>query len=286
MIVLLPLNSLANLAENKKIVVSIRPLQSIVANIMGDQEEIDLIIDHNESLHNYQLKPTKIRNIYSNNIIIIISRNFEVFMNKILGNLGPQSKVIEVANLPGVELLLNGEHDHHGSKYDYHLWMDVDQVRAVAKGLTDIFIKEFPSNKDIYKNNLAQFELKLTALNKRILKKLKNVHNKDFMVTHNAYSYFIKQYNLNNPTAITIDHDHNIGARSFLEMQNLIKKNKIQCIFEEPQFDSPIIHKLQETSDIKIGKLDAEWGPDNTSVKDSYFTMMDSLADSFSKCLE
>jgi zinc transport system substrate-binding protein len=283
MIVLFPLSLLAG---NKKIVVSIRPLQSIVANIMGDQEEINLIIDHNESLHNYQLKPTKIRNIYSNNLIIIMSRNFEVFMDRILENLSAQNKVIEVANLPGVELLLNNEHNQYGLKYDYHLWLDVDQVRTIARGLTDILIKEYPSNKNIYKNNLAQFELKLTALNKRIIKKLKHAHNKDFMVTHNAYSYFTKQYHLNNPTAITIDHDHNIGARSFLEMQNLIKENKIQCIFEEPQFDSQIILKLQEKSNIRIGKLDAEWGPDNASTKDAYFAMMDSLADSFSECLK
>lgn len=283
MIVLFPLNLLA---ENKKTVVSIRPLQSIVANIVGDTEETDLIIDHNESLHNYQLKPTKIRNIYNSNMIIIISRNFEIFMDKILANLAPQHKIIEVANLPGVELLLNNTHHHHSSKYDYHLWMDIDQVRIIAKGLTDILIKEYPSNKAIYKKNLAQFELKLTALNKRIIKKLEHTHNKDFMVTHDAYSYFTKQYNLNNPIAITLDHDHSIGARSFLAMQNLIKNNKIQCIFEEPQFDSQIILKLQEKSNIRVGKLDAEWGPENVSTKDAYFAIMDSLADSFSECLK
>lgn len=283
MVILFPLNLLA---ENKKTLVSIRPLQSIVANIIGDTEEVDLIIDHNESLHNYQLKPTKIRNIHNSNIIIIISRNFEVFMDKILNNLDSQSKVIEVANLPGVELLSNNSHTHHGSKYDYHLWMDINIVKIIAEELTNILIEEYPSNKIIYKKNLAKFQEKLIALNKKITNKLEHARNKDFMVTHDAYSYFTKQYHLNDPIAMTIDHDHNIGARSFLKMQDSIRQNKVQCIFEEPQFNSQIIEKLQKQSNIKIGKLDAEWGPDNTPIKDAYFSIMDSLADSFSECLK
>lgn len=256
-----------------------------MANIIGDTEEASLIIDQNESLHNYQLKPTKIRNIHNSSTIIMISRNFEVFMNKILANLDSKYKVIEIANLPGVELLLNND-SHHGSKYNYHLWMDISTVKIIAEGLANILTKEHPSNEKIYKKNLAQFNLKLTELDKRITKKLKHAQNKDFMVIHNAYSYFTKQYHLNEPIAITLDHDHSIGARSFLEMKDAINKNKIQCIFEEPQFESQIIRKLQENSNLKIGKLDAEWGPDDVSTKDAYFSMMDSLADSFSECLK
>ncbi len=284
-------------AKDKEIIASIRPLQSIVANIIDGTEEVDLIIDHNESLHNYQLKPTKIRNIHNSNIIIMVDRNFEVFMNKILDSLDSNHQVIEVAKLPNIELIHSEEschkheheheheHEHH-AEYDYHLWLDIDVVKNIARGIVDILSKKYPDHQVRYEQNLAQFNLRLNALDTKIKAKLANIGSKDFIVTHNAYAYFIKRYNLHEPFVMTIDHDHNIGARSVLDIQKLIIENKVHCIFEEPQFESKIISKLQKESSIKIGKLDAEWGDDNASTQDAYFVMMDSLADSFSNCLK
>ena len=196
-------------------------------------------------------------------------------MDKILDNLDSDHKLIEVAKFPGIKLLKN----------DYHVWLDVDAVKIIATNLADILSKEDPANQTRYKQNLIKFHSKLSALDNKIKAKLVNARNKDYMVTHNAYQYFINHYGLNNAIAITIDHDHNIGARSLLEMQKSIKEHKIQCIFKEPQFDSEIITNLKADSQVKIGELDAEWGPEKGSNKDAYFAMMDALSDSFSECL-
>ena len=301
----------ASWANDLAITASIRPLQSIIANLtIGTaNEKIDLIVDQNESLHNYQLKPTKIRQLYNSKMIIIIDQNFEIFLDKILANMEIKDKVIEVAKLPGVKLLKNedehehehdehehehehdehveeGHHHHHASMYDYHLWLDIDIVKIIAKNLSLMLTEIDPTNQVRYEQNLANFIVKLDALDARIKAKMINLKDKNFIVVHNAYNYFINRYGLNKPKSITLDHDHNIGARSMLELQNLIKEDKVQCIFEEPQFDASIIHKLQENSKVRIGKLDAEWGNDNASVVDSYIMMMDDLADSFSRCLK
>ena len=288
---LLPINLMA--ASPKKIIASIRPLQSIIANLTKGIDEVDLIIDHNESLHNYQLKPTKIRNLHKSDMIIIIDRNFEVFLDKILTSLD-KKKIIEVAKLPDVNLLLNEEdeheHEHHGhhhpaSQYDYHLWTDINVVKAIAKGLSTILIAENPSKGAKYQQNLLAFLEKLDDLDHTIKAKLIGTAKKNFIVTHNAYQYFIHNYGLTQPKAITIDHDNNIGARSFLELQKSIADNQIKCVFEEPQFESIVITKLKERSKVRIGTLDAEWGPDDGTLDNAYFAMMLSLADSFSKCL-
>lgn len=290
-------------AGDKKIITSIRPLQSIIANILDGSKEVDLIMDQNESLHNYQLKPNKILEIYNSNMIIIIDKNFELFMDKILQNLDSKHKIIEVAKLPSVKLLKNKEehshqheehshhhHDHvdcnhHLLEYDYHLWLDISIIQTIAEDLTDIFSKEIPDKEKLYRNNLAKFIANLHNLDAKIKAETFSSQGKNFIVTHNAYDYFINRYGLNKPEAISIDHDHNIGARDLLNLQKSITENKVQCIFEEPQFDSQIVNKLKENTKVKIGKLDAEWGSDNTDIKDVYFEMMESLARSFSKCL-
>lgn len=294
----MPINLFA--ADSPAIITSIRPLQSIIANLTKDVDNnIGLIIDRNESLHNYHLKPSKTRQLYHSKIVIIIDKNFEVFLNKSLDNLDLNKQaIIEVAKLNGVKLqhnLIEEEHDydhehhhhhHHINNNDYHLWLDIDIVKnisvEVAKKLSEIDA----DHKTQYNDNLKAFIAKLETLDKRMREKLVDLKDKNFIVTHNAYQYLINRYGLNMPKSITIDHDHNIGAKSFLALQKSIAENKVQCIFEEPQFQSKIIQNLKDNSKIKIGKLDAEWGPEDASTEDAYFAMMNNLADNFVSCLK
>lgn len=288
-------------ANDQRITTSIRPLQSIIANIMDRSKEVDLIIDKNESLHHFQLKPSKVIAISNSDMIIIIDRNFEVFLDKAIDTLSDRVKLIEVAKLPNIMLLKNegdhhkhedededeeDEHHHsHATEYDYHLWLDPSNVKIIARELTNIFGQRYPDSAQLYHQNLAEFEKKLDALDSRIRAKLLLARGKNFIVSHNAYNYFITRYGLNKPQALSIDHDHNIGARDLFTLQQSIEANKVKCIFEEPQFNSKLIEKLQANTTVKVSKLDAEWGEDNIPIEAVYFNLMDSLADDFSQCL-
>lgn len=254
-------------------------------------------MDYNESLHNYQLKPATVKAIHDSTIIILIDRDFELFMDKILDSLYGNQKVIEVATIPGIKLILNDNdhaHEHKHEKncnhrkyeYDYHIWLDVDIVKVIASHITDTLSKEFLTNEPQYRKNLAIFISKLSKLDKEIKAQLVDAKGKDFIVTHNAYNYFINRYELNKSAAMSFNHNYYIGARDFLDMHKAIKEDKIKCIFEEPQFESQVIRKLKEESKVKIGQLDAEWGPEDASTKDAYFTMMKGLASSFNECLK
>lgn len=312
MLCLFPINLLAA----PKITASIRPLQSIIANLTEGVKdpksnkniEIDLIVEQNKSLHSFQLKPRKIMALQGSDLLIIIDRNFEIFLDKTFKSLSPDVKIIEVSKLPGVELLRNldyeedkkheGEeyideeakdhhhHHHHVSMYDYHLWLDIDVVKNIATGLANILMEYDSVNQSIYQQNLVNFIHKLDILDTKIKNNMFFVQDQSFIVVHNAYNYFIKRYGLSLPSSITIDHDYNIGARRLLGLQKQIKEEKIKCIFEENEYDSHIVFRLQEGSNVKIGKLDAEWGPINASTKDAYLDMMSNLSDSFSKCLK
>lgn len=283
-------------AKDTQITASIRPLQSIIANILDGCKEVELIADKNESIHHYQLKPTKVILISQSDIIVIIDKNFETFLDKPLSRYGKNKMIIEVSKLPGVSLIKNTEgldhhHDHedghvHLGEYDYHIWLDVANVKAIAKELTKIFIAKLPEKKEILETNLKTFIQKLSALDAKIKAKTLLARNKKFIVTHNAYEYFIKRYGLSQPLALSIDHDHNIGARDMLSIKKTINDGHVKCIFEEPQFNSQIIHKIQQNSKVKVDKLDAEWGKDDIPEKDVYFSIMNSLAENFARCLE
>ncbi len=299
---ILPIKSFAK--EDQKILASIRPLQSIIANLTKGIDDIGLIVDQNESLHNYYLKPSKTRIIHNSRMIILIDRNFETFLKNTLAAINKNKiKVIEVAKLPGVKLLADDigclhdhsddedehehEHEHeHLDLFDYHIWLNPEIVKIISNELVNEFIKENPDKSTQYKNNLSEFIIKLDNLDKNIESQMKQIGESRFIVMHNAYQYFIARYNLEQPSSISIDHDHNIGVRDFLAIQNSIKENKVKCIFEEPQFDSKIVEKIKGDSKVKVSKLDAEWGSDNVPLEEQYIAMMNELSNSFYNCLK
>ena len=280
-------------------------MQSIISNLTKDVDNnIGLIIDHNESLHNYHLKPSKIKDLHNSKVIIIIDKNFEIFLTKVLDSLNQKNhSIIEIAKIPGIKLQKttdahhhHHEHEeahkhedhqhHHHSVYDYHLWLDVEIVKIASTQIAKKLSIMDSKNKDKYEANLKLFFTKLEDLDQKIKGQLDQVKDKNFIVTHNAYQYYINKYGLRTPKSITIDHDHNIGAKTFLDLQNSIKENKVDCIFEEPQFESNIIRKLKENSNIKTDVLDAEWGNDNIAIEDVYFSIMNNLTESFVRCLK
>ena len=281
-------------------------MQSIISNLTKDVDSnIGLIIDHNESLHNYHLKPSKIKNLHNSKMVILVDRNFEIFLTKVLDSLNTRNhSIIEIAKFPGIKLQKtidnhhhheeehkehghhNDEHHHHHSMYDYHLWLDAEIVKIVSTQMVKKLSLIDSKNKDKYESNLKVFLTKIEDLDQKIKEQLQQVKHKNFIVTHNAYQYFINRYGLQTPKDITIDHDHNIGAKTFLDLQNSIKENKVDCIFEEPQFESSIIRKLKENSNIKTDVLDAEWGEANIAIEDVYFSIMNNLTESFVRCLK
>lgn len=292
------ISSNANAAD--KIITSIRPIQSIIANLTKNiNHDLEVMIVRNESLHNFHLRPSTISAIHKSDTIFIIDRNFEVFFQKIMPSLKKNQNIIELARLPNIKLLVDEGghhhcHDHEDHEhvaeenyisYDYHLWLDIELVKKLSAEITKKLISFNPNFKKQYQDNLANFITKLDQLDLKIKVKMKGLEKYNFVVTHNAYQYFINRYGLKTPKAITIDHDYNIGASDILEIQKSIDSNQVKCIFKEPQFESQVIENLKKNSTVKIAQLDAEGGPNNCKIEDLYEVLIEDIANSFYQCL-
>lgn len=315
-LVLISLNCFASSSPYPKMLASIRPLQSIVANITEGVDDIGLIVEDGVSIHSYAMKPEDAKKINRSNLIILIDRNLETFLtNSVINN--KNVRYIEAARLPGVKLISAGEHncthnhdhdhehedeadeheedehDHeheeHQAHNDYHIWFDIENVKAISIGLADYFSKENPENASRYKANLDKFLMTIEKLDKETMHALSNApkNNYNYLVTHNAYQYYINRYNLKEPKSITFDHGANIGAKEFLEIKNMINQDQVSCIIEEPNHPSAVLEKLKKESNVKAFYYDPEIGEgkNTNNVIDHYLKMMNELKNVFYGCL-
>jgi zinc transport system substrate-binding protein len=274
---------------------TVSPLYGILAYITKDTDKTTLILDRaNSDLHSYALTPSDALKIKKCDIIFMVNSEFETFSSKFSKLSKKNSKIIEVSEAKNIKLLEMREnnifeeedvrgHDH--AFYDYHIWLDTDNVKSIAKMIAEELSKEDPKNEKIYQTNLSNFITKLGELDKDLTGQLSAIKDQPFIVFHDAYQYFENKYGLKSVGAILVNEEHNLSAESFASIKELVAENKVKCIFAEPQFPTKIIDKIASSSKVGHGVLNAEWASAD-KAEDIYFMIMRNLATSLVGCLK
>ncbi len=109
-----------------EVVVSIKPIHSLVAAVMQGVGEPRLIVDGAASPHTYSMKPSNARAIESADVVFWIGPNLEAFLDKPLDALAGKASVVALSDVPGIEKLPFREggafeaHDHGDDDHDHH----------------------------------------------------------------------------------------------------------------------------------------------------------------------
>ena len=294
-------------AEAPSVVVSIKPIHSLVAAIMQGVGEPDLIVEGAASPHTYSLKPSNATALQDADVVFWVGHGLEAFLEKPLEALGGKATVVELEDAPGLEKLQFREggpfeaHTHEGEEghehaaeaghegheheeFDMHIWLSPDNARAIAAEVAKVLSEKDPANAEAYKANLAALNDKLAALDKEVTDTIAPVKDKPFIVFHDAYQYFEHHYGVHAAGSITVSPETLPGAERLTQIRDKVKTLGATCVFAEPQFEPKLVNVVIEGTPAKSGTLDPEAatlepGPD------LYFALMKSIATSLRDCL-
>lgn len=287
-----------------RVVVTVKPLHSLVAGVMAGVGEPDLIIRGAGSPHAYSLKPSEARLLERAQVIFWIGESLETFMAKPLAALGSQARLVEVARLPEITLLSGraggawedrGGHDaaaeasasadqHGPATVDGHLWLDPANARIIAREAAAVLSRTDPANRGRYAANAAALVARIDALDSGLKTMLAPVQDIPYVVFHDAYQYFEKSYALRAVGSITVSAERKPGARRVKEIRDTIRGLGARCVFSEPQFSSAILGALLDGTNTRMGTLDP-LGAGLPAGPDAYFTLMRSIGLALADCL-
>nr|WP_314084455.1 zinc ABC transporter substrate-binding protein ZnuA [uncultured Shinella sp.] len=123
---LLTAGTLAARAEAPDVVVSIKPIHSLVAAVMQGVGEPKLIVDGAASPHTYSLKPSNAAALQDADLVFWVGHGLEAFLEKPLESLGGKATIVELDDAPGLEKLQFREggpfeaHTHEGEEGHDH----------------------------------------------------------------------------------------------------------------------------------------------------------------------
>lgn len=285
-------------AAAPRVVVTVKPLHSLVAGVMAGAGEPALIIRGAGSPHTYNLKPSEARMLEDAQAIFWIGESLETFMEKPLAALGAKAHIVEVGRAPGMTLLKGAEgvardggdeggragHGHDAAGWDGHLWLDPGNAKVIARLAADELGELDPGNRSRYRDNAAALIARIDALDAELARLLAPVRDVPFVVFHDAYRYFERRYSLRAVGSITVSPERRPGARRVGEARERIRTLGARCVFSEPQFTSAIVGTLVEGTGARTGTLDP-LGVDVPAGPDAWFALMRGLGKSLSDCL-
>ena len=283
------------------VVTTIKPLHSLISNVMKGVGEPSLIIEGTSNPHNFVLKPSHAKLLQDADIIFWIGEDLEAFMEKPLSSLAKDAKKISFMELGSIKKLKFRENnifdhdDHDGHKeddhddhdghnhgeFDAHLWLDPVNAKEMVIEISHELSELDPTNKNKYKANADKTIEVLDSLIKEVNQSLpKDI---SYVVFHDAYQYFEKRFEVTSAGALTLNPDVLPGAKQIVDIQSLIKEKNIKCIFSEPQYNPKIIETLASDTNISTGTMDP-LGVNLDRGVTMYSKLIMNIADSIKNC--
>jgi zinc transport system substrate-binding protein len=304
------------------VVVSIKPIHSLVASIMKGVGEPKLIVGGAASPHTFTMKPSNARALESADMVVWVGPGMEAFLKKPLEALASSAKVLTLEDATGLEKLPFREggpfeaHDHGGEHHDgeghadhdhgaetaheshgghgheehehgavdTHLWLDPKNAKVFAAAIEKALVEADPDNAATYRANGAELVQNIDRMDAEIRDTLAPVRNKPFVVFHDAYQYFEKRYGMSVAGSITVSPETMPGAERVKQIHQKVTELGATCVFAEPQFEPKLVAVVTEGTAAKSATLDPEAATLDEGPE-LYFELMKGLATSMKTCL-
>ena len=287
-----------------KVITSIMPVHSIVANVMGEIGTPDLLLSGKNSEHSASLSPEQISKLGKADVVFMIGGGLEHKLGQISGTEAVNGKkFIMLVDAPDIKALkireggaFEADDDEElpdksdpqygfALKYNPHVWLDPQNVKAMTKAVAIELSKVDPEHAKTYETNATAYLSSLDQLETEIAGATKSIRGKPFIVFHDAYPYFEMRFGLNAVGSISDAAASNPSAKRLDQIKTKLEQTKATCVFREPQFDTKYVNIVLEDSKARQGVLDA-MGYDLTPGPNAYAEILRNIATSAKACLD
>jgi len=227
-------SKITSLAEEKqmKVLVSFYPLYEFTKEIGKERIDVSIIIPAGIEPHDWEPTIQDLQKMQNADMIVINGASFESWLDDFVTN-NPNVLVVDTSE--GIELMESSKtyYENDVSNKDPHIWLDPilakKQVQNIANGLMELDSE----HAQYYQENANTYNAKLDLLDNKIRTELSDCNEKDFIAFHDAFSYFAKEYDLNQHTIVGVDANAEPTATTLQEIIQKAQSLDLNIIFTE-----------------------------------------------------
>ncbi len=171
MLALIVMVTLPAIAAGPRVVVSLKPIHGLVADVMKGVGEPYLLLTASADPHSHALRPSEARKLVQADVVFWVGSNLEGFLRKPLLNLPSGSRVVPLLRNPrllrlkqrqgGIWKVDDPDRNKVG-EFDPHFGLDPRNARIIVWQIVEVLSQIEPANADNYEINGKRLGLELT----------------------------------------------------------------------------------------------------------------------------
>ena len=245
---------------------------------MQEYGVVTSIVSGQQSPHQFTMSPNDRRALAEADMLIWIGADFEIYLADFFEQESRAEITLNTLQLTGLTL-----YDAAADQLDAHLWLDTGNALKIAEAVAQRLWRLDETNAGHYRQNLAHFRRSLENTNREISELLQRSSGQHYVVFHNAYQYFEKQFGLQHQFALLNDPEIEPGIRQILNTRARIKVSRPHCLLHELTSSMKLIDTMLDGYELKTVAVDLLG--ENLSAGDGYIGLISNVAAKFSSCL-
>jgi zinc transport system substrate-binding protein len=237
------------------VLVSVAPYIYFVNELAGGLVDVEPLVPVGANPHIYEATPKEVERHRKAVMWVYLGESLDKKILQFFRETGQQIQIVDVARK--VELLSDCGHEgcchtHEGA--DLHIWLSPtlakQQARNIAKGLAGLL----PEQKDQIEANLQTLLSKLDRLNEEIAALLSPMRGKAILVSHPAFAYFCKDYDL---VQLSIEVEGKDPLpQDVTEILQQARSSHVQTVLVEPQYSNKGAELIADSLHLKTHMVD------------------------------
>ena len=214
--------------DNSKLQVisSFNPLHEFSQKVGQEKIDVILLVPVGVEPHDWEPTIKDVQRMQQSDLIVINGIGFENWVDR-LDESNYQGVIVDTSN--GILI---------SDSTDPHIWLNPVYAKIQVQNIASAFSNSDPEHQQYYQSNASKYIKELDSLDSKIQNELSNC-NSDFVSFHDAFSFFAKEYNLNQHTIISSNDPH--GETTAKTLENIIstaEELNIKVIFSEENTDT------------------------------------------------
>jgi len=271
----------ASATESSSIVVSIKPIHSIVAGLMKDVGEPALLIDGQQTPYNFALNKKQRQQLEESKLFIWVGPELEKSLHKEVSQLPASVSVIELLSSHDLKVLPSRQKP---DLRDPFFWMDDRNVMIMLDELTEALIRVDPARSHIYVRNRIEMLKPLRRIDKEYEYGYRGLKAGLGVLYFDTLQYFEQAYSLKTLNQVSASPWDSIQASRLLKVHSRISNQEAVCLFIDKSMPTENLGLLTDGQKVNIGKLDV-LGSQFKAGPELYLKLMEYNTDVIKQCL-
>lgn len=270
------------------VTVSTFALYDIAKRIGGSNIDVRMVIPFGVEVHSFEPTPKTVIEIQNSALFLFSGAALEPWIDHLAkgGNMHDMSHYVSLrkADEDDEEEGHEGHHHHGEEAIDPHYWLDIGNMKRLAKRVANEFAQIDVDNEGFYVKRAEAYIEELDKLDEAYRKRLQQCQVREVILHHNILGYVAAAYDFSVEPLTGLSPDALADARTMARLSTAIKEKGIEVLFFEAFVSDRLMQNLARENGVTLDYLEplanitAAQAESGMSYMDGMYSNLDKLS--------